>query len=103
MAEITTETILEAVGAVEHPEIVMSLIDLGMVRGVGYDPERNVASATLVIPFMGIPEVIRNSMLNGLYEAMKQTGVETVEFDIAEMTEEERQEFFFKEQTYWKA
>lgn len=103
MTEITTETIVQAVAGVEHPEIAMSLVDLGMVRDIAYDPDRNAASATLVIPFMGIPEVVRNYMLNGLYEAMKQAGVETVEFDIAQMTDEERQAFFVKEQTHWKA
>jgi metal-sulfur cluster biosynthetic enzyme len=103
MTPLTSQTIVDAVNTVEHPEIAMSLVDLGMVRDIVYDPERNAAAATLVIPFMGIPEVVRHYMLNALYVAIEKTGVDTVEFDIAEMTNDEREEFFAKEHAYWKA
>ncbi len=102
MTTITNDVIMEAVATVEHPEISMSLVDLGMVRDVDYDPKRNAARATLVIPFMGIPEVIRNILLQSLYDAMKSTGVDVVEFDIAEMSPEERQAFFVKEHSHWR-
>ncbi len=99
--EITLERIQEAIAKVEHPEIAATLVDLGMVRDVAYDPESNEARLTLVVPFFGIPEAVRNYLAYSLYQAVKEVGAE-LKIYLAEMTEEERQAFFQKERALWR-
>ncbi len=96
------ETIVEAVSKVEHPEISATLVDLGMLRDMSYDPEENLFSFTLVVPFMGIPKSVRDYMLNSVAYAAYKLGVEKFSASIAEMTEEARQRFFQMEHDLWR-
>ena len=96
------EKIVEAINKVEHPEIAMSLVDLGMVRDVAVNDEGHVTMA-LVIPFMGIPDVIKNFMSNSLVQAVRRAGGEVDEIRVEVMTDEERQMFFQREQANWRA
>ncbi len=96
----TPEQVLEAIHKVEHPEIAMTLVDLGMVRDIRIEGQE--VTLTLVLPFLGIPEAVRNYLVNSLYQAVKGQGYELVKVYIAQMTEEERQAFFQKEQKHWR-
>ncbi len=96
------KAILEAVNQVEHPEIAATLVDLGMLRDMSYDPEENTFSFTLVVPFMGIPQSVRDYMLNSVAYAAYKLGVEHFRARVAEMTEEERQRFFQMEHELWR-
>jgi metal-sulfur cluster biosynthetic enzyme len=96
------ETIQQAINSVEHPEIAASLVDLGMVRDIEFTPEGNGVSFTLVVPFFGIPETVRDYMVGSLYRAIQDAGGELQKVSLAEMTETERQTFFQKEQTLWR-
>ena len=95
------EKIVEAINKVEHPEIAMSLVDLGMVKNVDVNDEGHV-TMSLVIPFMGIPDVIKNYMANSLVQAVRGAGGEVDEIRVEVMTDEERQMFFQREQTNWR-
>ncbi len=95
------QKIVDAINKVEHPEIAMSLVDLGMVRNVAVNDEGHVTMA-LVIPFMGIPEVILNYMAKSLVDAVQQAGGEVDEIRVEVMTDEERQAFFQREQANWR-
>lgn len=104
MSETTsTEVVMNAIHQVEHPEIASSLVDLGMVRDIHHDTENNTVQLTLVVPFLGIPQQVRDYMVGSLYHAIKATGAELNKVQLAEMTEEEKQAFFRKEQLYWRS
>lgn len=96
------KTILQAINSLEHPEIAASLVDLGMVRDIEFLSEDNGVSLTLVVPFFGIPKTVRDYMVGSLYRAIQDAGGELQKVGLAEMTEEERQVFFQKEQTLWR-
>jgi metal-sulfur cluster biosynthetic enzyme len=96
------DAILEAINRVEHPEIAMSLLDLGMVRDIEYNPQDNGVVLTLVVPFFGIPQAVRDYMVNSLSKAIKDAGGELNNVNLAQMIEEERQAFFQKEHARWR-
>jgi len=95
------ETIVAALGSVEHPEIAATLVDLGMTRDIQYDETSNTVSMILVLPFFGIPQNVRDYMVYSLYQSIKPYGVE-FRIGLDEMTDEERQAFFAKEKELWR-
>ena len=99
---ISKDSIYLAIQQVEHPAIASSLVDLGMIRDVSYITEDNTVLLTLVLPVLDIPQNVRDYMVNSLYQAVKSTGAELTKVNLAQMTEEERQVFFAKEQQNWR-
>ena len=99
---VSKDSIYLAIQQVEHPAIASSLVDLGMIRDVSYVAEDNTVSLTLVLPVLDIPQNVRDYMVNSLYHAVKSTGAELTKVDLAQMTVEERQVFFAKEQQNWR-
>ncbi len=85
---------------VEHPEIAMPLVDLGMVRDI--DVQDDGVTFTLVIPFMGIPDVIRDMMIGSVRKAIEEEGSTLKDVAIETMTDAEREAFFQKEQSNWR-
>jgi len=100
---LTLETIVEAVSKVEHPEIAATLMELGMLRGFAYDPEENTFSFTLVVPFFGIPQTVRDYLINAVAQAAHALGVKKFRVTLEQMTEEEKQHFFQLEHSKWRA
>ena len=100
--KVSQDDINQVIQQVEHPAIASSLIDLGMVRDVNYSREDNTVSLTLVLPIMGIPQNVRDYMVNNLYQAIKTTGSELTNVELAEMTDGERQVFLAKEKENWR-
>jgi metal-sulfur cluster biosynthetic enzyme len=96
------QAILDAIDKVEHPEIAMPLVDLGMVRDVEYDPTDDGVTLTLVVPFLGIPEVVRDHMLGSLSAAVTAAGGSVKSFSVAQMDDQERQAFFAMENAHWR-
>ncbi len=101
--QITLEAITEAVSKVEHPEIAATLMELGMLRDFSYDPEENAFAFTLVVPFFGIPQTIRDYLINAVARAAHKLGVEKFRVTIDQMTEEERARFVEIEHKKWRA
>lgn len=94
------EAIIQAIQRVEHPEINCSLVDLGMVQDIQVSSDQ--VSLKLVLPFLGIPAVIRDYMIHSLQQAV--AGFDTeLEIQVTEMTPAERQRFLTLEQQNWKA
>jgi metal-sulfur cluster biosynthetic enzyme len=94
------EAIIQAIQRVEHPEINCSLVDLGMVQDIQASEEG--VSLKLVLPFLGIPTVIRDYMVHSLQQAVAGFGAR-LEIQVTEMTPAERQRFLTLEQQNWKA
>jgi metal-sulfur cluster biosynthetic enzyme len=94
------EAIIQAIQQVEHPEINCSLVDLGMVQDIQASEEG--VTLKLVLPFLGIPTVIRDYMVHSLQQAVAGFDAE-LEIQVTEMTPAERQRFLTLEQQNWKA
>jgi metal-sulfur cluster biosynthetic enzyme len=94
------EAIIQAIQRVEHPEINCSLVDLGMVQDIQVSEDE--VSLKLVLPFLGIPAVIRDYMVHSLQQAVAGFDAE-LEIQVTEMTPAERQRFLTLEQQHWKA
>ena len=94
------EKIEASIKKVEHPEIAMPLVDLGMVRNI--DVQDDGVTFSLVIPFMGIPDVIRDMMIGAVKKAVEEEGSTIKDVAIEVMTEAEREAFFHKEQSNWR-
>ncbi len=94
------EKIEVAIQKVEHPEIAMPLVDLGMVRDVKVEDDGVIF--TLVVPFMGIPEAVRDMMIGSVRSVIEAEGSTLKDVVIEVMTDEERQSFFQKEQSNWR-
>ncbi len=101
--DLTLEAIQEAVSKVEHPEIAATLMELGMLRGFAYDAEENEFSFTLVLPFMGIPQTVRDYLIHAVARAAHALGVEKFRITIEPMNEEERAHFVALEHSKWRA
>ncbi len=96
------DAIMEAINNVEHPAIATSLVDLGMVRDVEYQPEDQGVTLTLALPVLSIPENVRDYMVNSLYLAIQDAGGELKGVNLAQMTDEDRQMFLQLEQENWR-
>ena len=61
----------------------------------------NQVSLKLVLPFLGIPAVIRDHLIHSLQQAVANFGAE-LKVQVTEMTPIERQRFLMLEQQHWK-
>jgi metal-sulfur cluster biosynthetic enzyme len=93
--------IIDALEKVEHPSIATTLLNLGMLRDIVLTPDAKV-SLTLVLPFQGVPDTIRDYMVNSLATAANSAGGELTKISLAVMNEEERQNFLTIEQQNWR-
>ena len=94
------EAIIQAIQRVEHPQINCSLVDLGMVQDTQVSGDQ--VSLKLVLPFLGIPAVIRDHMVHGLEQAVAGFDAK-LGIQVTEMTPAERQRFLTLERQNWKA
>ncbi len=101
MENLTIETVKQTIGAIEHPEIANTLVELGMVRDVAFDEDARNASLTLVLPMMGIPEAIRVMLITAIQDVLMPLGV-TLDVSYAEMDGEARNRFMAMSQAGWK-
>jgi ATP-binding protein involved in chromosome partitioning len=84
----TEAQVIDALRPVEDPELHRSIVDLGMVRGVGFEGERVKITVALTVAGCPLRAEITNRV-SGAVEALP--GVSGVELDFTVMTDEERQ------------
>jgi Mrp family chromosome partitioning ATPase len=85
-----SERIMSALRRVTHPEIERSLVELGMIKGVGVHGDR--VTVTLAIPFKEIP--IRDRLVSSVRQAVQQVHPRgKADVQLAEMTQQERAAF----------
>ena len=84
----TESQVIDALRPVEDPELHRSIVDLGMVRGVGFEGERVRITVALTVAGCPLRAEITNRV-SGAVEALP--GVSGVELDFTVMTDEERQ------------
>ena len=95
---ISEEAVHQSIGQVMHPEINLTLIKLGMVKDIAL--KDNEVTLTLVLPFRGIPVSIKDYLVNSLRQAVMELGAK-IEIRVAEMNQEERQNFLVMERANW--
>lgn len=99
--ELTTQAIMEAIATVEHPEIASTLTELGMVGDIEINNGSEV-KLTLRLPTMGVPPQIIDFLLNSIAAAIQPIGVTGLSYDVEEMDEAAKQNFFGLAQAGWK-
>ncbi len=99
--ETTADEIIGLIKSVEHPEIANTLDELGMLGEIKFDEETKQTTITLVLPMLNIPIEIRNMILNGIAEKIRDK-TSKLNVSLAEMTEEQRTHFFALSQKNWK-
>jgi len=96
---ITADDVMNAIRQVEHPEIAVTLIDLGMIKNIAID--NGTAEVTIAIPVLGIPDTVKIALAQSIQEPIESLGVE-LSVDFAEMTEEARDRFLKLSRENWK-
>jgi len=97
----TTSNILDALSAVEHPEIASSLLKLGMLKEINYDESTAEASLVLSLPTLGIPAVVQQILVSSIEGALSKIGA-TSRIEVAVMTDGERAHFMSLAQENWR-
>jgi len=96
---ISAEDVHQAIKQVMHPEINLTLVELGMVKDIALKDDK--VTLTLVLPFLAIPVSIKDYLVNSLHQAVTRLGMK-IEVTVAEMNQEERLAFLAMEQENWK-
>jgi len=100
-SKLTKEAVIETIKPVMHPEITLSLLELGIVHVK--EVANNQVLFELAIPFPQVPAMIINIFKRDLSAALEQAFPNaTVDFTVRIMTEEERSRFLKLEQEHWK-
>jgi len=92
----TKQDIINAISGVKHPAISNSLLNLGIIKEV--ELKNNVANILFAFPFPNIP--IADKLVYSIYEPIKAIGVD-FNYDIVDMTEEEKAKFIQLEKEGW--
>ena len=71
---MTREDVLEKLQTVEHPEIAVSLVDLGMIIDVALDG--NTAKLAIAFPMANIPQAVVDAIMNAAGAALKEIDLE---------------------------
>ena len=98
---ITQDDVMQIISAIEHPEIARTLVQLGMIQAVQYQPEENEALLTLAFPVPNVPESVRNYIVNDIYQALKAKGI-GLKVYLSVMDDQGRAKFMAQSQAYWK-
>jgi metal-sulfur cluster biosynthetic enzyme len=96
---VTRETLLKRLETVEHPEIAVSLIDLGMIIDVAI--EDSIAKIAIALPMLNIPQAVADAILQSIDPAVKELGL-TMQPDFFEMAPDVRDKFFTAARANWK-
>lgn len=95
----TRELILSFLKQVEHPEIALSLIELGMIIDVVVN--NNVACVAIALPKENIPKIVIWTLEKQIIEKIEPLGLK-LEAEYFDMTPENRNRFFRLANANWK-
>ncbi len=93
------DEIMAIINKIEHPEIAVSLTELGMIIDAAVSG--NTVNVAMALPMMGIPDVVRNALVQSIREPLAKLGLE-LNVQFFEMTPEVRDNFFALSQANWK-
>ncbi len=84
---VSEADVVEALRPVEDPELNLSIVELGMVKGVGIDDDQVTVQVALTVPGCPLRAEITDRVTNAL---LPLEGVARVQVDMTVMTDEER-------------
>ncbi len=93
------DEIMAIINKIEHPEIAVTLTELGMIIDAAVSG--NTVNVAMALPMMGIPDVVRNALVQSIQEPLAKLGLE-MNVQFFEMTPEVRDNFFTLSQANWK-
>ncbi len=96
---ITREIVLSILEKIEHPEIALSLAELGMIIDAAVDD--NKVRVAIALPKMDIPAAVYKAITDCVVNAIQKPGI-TVQPEYFEMTAENRERFFRLANANWK-
>jgi metal-sulfur cluster biosynthetic enzyme len=97
---ISREYIFECLSAVQHPEIGLSLVHLGMILDVAVEEEK--ARIAIALPTQEIPSVVKGAIEQSISQALQKLKLRTqVEYFL--MLPEVRDNFFKLARENWRA
>lgn len=95
----TREIVLSILEKVEHPEIALSLTELGMIIDAAVDDK--IVHVAIALPKMDIPAAVYKAITDCVVNALQKPGI-TVQPEYFEMTVENRERFFELAKANWK-
>ncbi|MBN2426359.1 MAG: DUF59 domain-containing protein [Calditrichaceae bacterium] len=100
MEEINkSELVMERLKSVEHPEIALSMVDLGMILDVVVD--KNIARIAIALPAINVPLVVLKAIEKNISDALGTIDLE-IQTEYFEMAPDVKEEFFANARAHWK-
>ena len=96
---ISRDTVLSILEKIEHPEIALSLNELGMIIDAAVD--NNLVRIAIALPKMDIPAAVYKAITDLVVNALQKPGI-TIQPEYFEMTAENRERFFELAKANWK-
>ncbi len=96
---VTRDELMAALTPIEHPEIAVSLMDLGMIFDAAV--QGDTANIAMALPMMGIPDAVRNALVESIRKPVEDLGLK-LNVQFFEMTPEVRDRFFELSRANWK-
>ncbi len=95
----TNDEIKAIIDTIEHPEIAVTLTELGMILDVALSG--NTVNVAMALPMMGIPEVVRKALVESIRQPLAERSL-GLNVQFFEMTPEVRDTFFTLSRANWK-
>ncbi len=95
----TRESVLSILEQVEHPEIALSLTELGMIIDAAVNDK--IVRVAIALPKMDIPAAVYKAITDRVVTALQKPGI-TIQPEYFEMTVENRERFFALAKANWK-
>lgn len=95
----SNDEIMDIISKIEHPEIAVTLKELGMIIDAAVSG--NTVNVAMALPMMGIPDAVRNALVESIRQPLAKLGLE-LNVQFFEMTPEVRDNFFALSQANWK-
>jgi len=98
--DTSASEIIRTLTEVKHPQIARTLVELGMLKDIAVEDKK--VSLTLALPLMGIPDQVRDYLMDSVRQALAKldAGLKT-DIKLAEMDSQERAKFLAMEQEGW--
>ncbi|MBN1408704.1 MAG: DUF59 domain-containing protein [Calditrichaceae bacterium] len=97
---ISRNTVLSILEKIEHPEIALSLSELGMIIDAAV--EHDQVHVAIAVPKIEIPTAVYKAITDLIVNALQKPGI-TVRPQFFEMTVENRERFFALAKANWKS
>lgn len=93
------EDVLKILNQIEHPEIAVNLVELGMMADLAV--EEKVIKVALALPVSNVPAQVLQAIEQSISRAVYKNGL-TADFHYFDMQPEEREKIFSMARAKWK-